>query len=85
MAPAEILALLRSRPFVPFRVVTSDGTTYDVRHPDLVVVGFATCFIGYPHQSNNQVYERFDIVSTRHIVRLEPQAQPVPTDAEPAT
>ena len=84
MAPTDILALLRTRPFVPFRIVTSDGTDYDVRHPDLVAVGIATCFIGCPDRSNNQIYERFDIVSTRHIVRLEPQAQPVAPDAEPA-
>jgi len=30
----EILALLRTRPFVPFRIHLLDGTTYDVRHPE---------------------------------------------------
>jgi hypothetical protein len=77
MAPAEILALLRARPFVPFRIVTSDGTTYEVRHPDLVMVGIATAVIGYPDKSTPGAYERFDIVSMRHIVRLEPEARPV--------
>jgi hypothetical protein len=82
MAPADILSLLRARPFIPFRIVTSDGTVYEVRHPDLVVVGIASCFIGYPDRANANVYERFDIVSMRPIVRLEPERQPVPSNGE---
>ena len=35
---SDFHTVLRIRPFVPFRVVTSDGTTYDVRHPELVMV-----------------------------------------------
>lgn len=77
MSPADILTLLRAEPFVPFRLVTPDGTTYEVRHPGPVVVGIASCFIGYPDRSMPQAYERSAIVSTRHIVRLEPEAQPV--------
>jgi hypothetical protein len=57
MAPNDILALLRARPFRAFRIVTSDGTVYDVNHPE--------------------PYERYDIVSMRHIVRLEPAGQEI--------
>jgi hypothetical protein len=75
MAANDIIALLRARPFEPFRIVTSDGTTYEVRHPELVMVGVASTIIGYPDRHNPGVYERYDIVSMRHIVRLEPEAQ----------
>ena len=77
MAASELLSLVRARPFVPFRIVTSDGTTYEVRHPELVMVGIATAVVGYPDPKQPGGYERFDIVYIRHIVRLEPQAQPV--------
>jgi len=29
---------LRRRPFTPFRVVTSSGQSYDVRHPDAAIL-----------------------------------------------
>jgi hypothetical protein len=69
MPPAELLACIRRRPFEPFRIVTSDGTTYEVRHPDMVLVGIASVHIGYPDETG--VATRIDIVATRHIVRLE--------------
>jgi hypothetical protein len=77
MAPADLHTLLRAQPFVPFRIVTSDGTTYEVRHPELVMVGLASTIIGYPSPGQPWAYERYDIVSTRHIVRLEPDPQTV--------
>lgn len=77
MAPADFQTLLRMRPFVPFRVVTSDGTTYEVRHPELCMVGFPSVIIGYPDPREPGAYARYDIVSMRHIVRLEPGVQPV--------
>jgi hypothetical protein len=76
MAPADFQTQLRRRPFVPFRVVTSDGTVYEVRHPDLVMVGLASVIIGYPASGQAGVYERADIVSLRHVVRLEPEGEP---------
>jgi hypothetical protein len=75
MSAREILNLLRARPFVPFRIVTSDATTYEVHHPELVMVGGANAIIGYPDRNQPGAYDRFDIVSMRHIVRVEPEAQ----------
>ena len=71
MAPADLLARLRARPFEPFRIVTSDGVTYDVRHPDLVLVTLGSAVVGFPDPSAPGVASRYDIVSLRHIVRLE--------------
>jgi hypothetical protein len=72
MAPADLVAVLNRRPFVPFRVVTSDSTVYEVRHPELVVLSLASAVIGYPEQNQPRVASRYDIVSIRHIIRLEP-------------
>jgi hypothetical protein len=69
MPPAELLTCLRRRPFEPFRIVTSDGTTCEVRHPDMVIVGIAAVHLGYANESG--LATRIDIVATRHIVRLE--------------
>mgnify|MGYP005861022687 CR=1 FL=1 len=60
----------------PFRVVTSDGTTYEIRHPELVIVSLASAVIGYPDPGNPAIASHYDIVSMRYIVRLEPGLQP---------
>ena len=40
---------LRLRPFRPFRVYLSDGSVYDVRHPELMMLGRRMAMIGLAH------------------------------------
>lgn len=75
MSASELRDLLRTRPFIPFRVVTTDSTTYEIRHPELVMVSLATAVIGYPDMRSPGIVERYDIVSLRHIIRLEPMPE----------
>jgi hypothetical protein len=77
MAPADIRHLVHRRPFTPFRIITSDGTIYEVRHPDLVMTGLASVIIGYPWEQDPEAYSRWDVVSLRHIVRLEPEEEAI--------
>lgn len=77
MSPADIRILTQRKPFIPFRILTSDGTFYEVRHPDLVMIGLSSVAIGYPSERDPHSYEKMDIVSLRHIVRLEPEEQPI--------
>lgn len=77
MSSADIRILTQRKPFVPFRIVTSDGTIYEVRHPDLVMTGLSSVIIGYPSERDPHSFERADYVSLRHIVRLEPQEQAI--------
>ena len=39
MSPQQLLQLLRQRPFKPFRVSLNDGRVFDIRYPDLNIVG----------------------------------------------
>jgi hypothetical protein len=77
MAPADIRNMVHRRPFTPFRIITSDGTVYEVRHPDLVMTGLASVIIGYPSEQDPNAYSRWDVVSLRHIVRLEPEEEAI--------
>ena len=72
MSPVELQAELRKRPFVPFRIYLSDGTVYDIHHPDLVVPGMRTAFIGFAVDPNQTYYDSYTVVSLLHVVRLEP-------------
>jgi hypothetical protein len=76
MGPTGLLGALRRKPFEPFRIITSDGTCYDVRHPDLVVVTVTDAIVGFPDSTVSGAWSGFDIVGLDHIVRLEQLSQP---------
>jgi hypothetical protein len=72
----EIQARLRERPFVPLRIVTSSGESYDVMHPDLVLVGERSLIVGTASNSNPTIYAATSRVALMHITDL--QDLPVP-------
>jgi hypothetical protein len=72
MAPEDIITLTRRRPFEPFRIVTSDGTCYDIRHPEMTMVAVNSVIIGYPSANSPYKMMKYDIVSLMHLVRIEP-------------
>ena len=79
MRPDDLLEFLRRRPFEPFRLNLSDGTTYDVRHPEMMMVGRSRALIGIAAAEQPFVFDKVDSVALLHITRLEP----LPPQAEP--
>jgi hypothetical protein len=71
MPPEDLERHLNARPFVPFRIKLTTGETYDVRHPELVMVGRRSVIVGITHDPIPR-YERAVTVALVHIVRLEP-------------
>jgi len=71
MRPSEIMNLQRKRPFVPLRVHVSDGSSYDVRHPEMMLVTNTTIFIALPPLADG-VPERHVYCDPIHITRIEP-------------
>ncbi len=51
----------------------TDGRTFDVRHPNLMMVGARTFVVGIPQQGvDDPLYERSVTVSLLHVVSMEP-------------
>ena len=73
----DIQNRLRERPFVPLRVVTGSGQAYDIRHPDLVLVGRRALIIGTASNDNPTQFETASRVAVMHVVDL----QDLPTSA----
>ena len=69
--PDEIEARLRVRPFIPLRVVMSSGQMVDINHPDLVVVGRRSVFIGVASTENPAHFDMASQVSLMHITDLQ--------------
>jgi hypothetical protein len=78
MNAEEFLALVRRRSFIPLRIFMSDGTTYELRHPDNVLVLRTRVDIGVPINSPGGVVDRVDYLSLLHVVRVE-EAPAAPT------
>jgi hypothetical protein len=69
MHPDDLLARVRARPFVPFRLVVSEGGSYEVRHPDMIVVARRHVVVGVPAQDNQNIAETTHLVALIHVVR----------------
>ncbi len=71
MRPDEIRAHLRKQPFRPIRVYISEGSSYDVRHPELILVTRTEVVIALD-PGNDAIPERSTYCDPVHITRIEP-------------
>ena len=75
MRPDDVRQLLWQQPFEPFRIVMLDGTTYDIRDPDLVLLERSVLKLGFPASKVSlPLTHREVVVALLHITRLEPIA-----------
>jgi hypothetical protein len=81
MRAEELMGLLRTRPFVPLRIHLTGGQTYDIQHPDQVLVLRQRVDIGLPPNPATGVLERVEHCSLLHIVRVEELPPPTPAGA----
>ena len=80
----DLLQIIRRRPFVPFQLVTTDGTKYPVQHPEMLMPGRRTVTIGVPDDPAVPAYDRQVIVAMLHVQRLEPLESPKATSGDGA-
>jgi hypothetical protein len=79
MAPEELVAAIRRRPFVPFRVTLTEGTTHEIRHPELCMAGRRSAVIGLVGpDARDPLFDRSVTVDLLHIVQIEPLGSAVP-------
>ena len=67
----SILRRLKEQPFVPVRIVTSSGQSYDVPHPDLVWIAPRWLLIGKPSNQNPDLIEGASRVAIMHISDMQ--------------
>jgi hypothetical protein len=73
MPPNDLLTFTRKRPFEPFRLVVTDGTTYDIHHPEFCMVLQTSVIVGLP---GTVPPDRVEWIDARHIVKVIPLGQP---------
>ncbi len=67
----EFQARLREKPFRPFRIIASEDQRFEIRHPEMVMVGRRDLAIGVPHSANATVYDRLIRIALVHVVAME--------------
>ena len=71
MRTTEIEKQLRQRPFLPFRLRMTGGTSYEVRHPEMLMVSRTVMAVAI-HESRGRAPEAIILCDPVHIVRIEP-------------
>ena len=61
---------LAARPFEPFRIMTSSGEGYEVRHPEMAIVTKTEIVIALPDADG--IPSRLQLVATLDVTALEP-------------
>jgi hypothetical protein len=87
MFTAEIIQKrIFERPFVPLRIVTSSGQSYDILHPELVLVGKRDLMVGTASNDNPTIYQVANRVALMHVTDLQdlPQATPAGKNGAPS-
>ena len=80
MTADAIFARLRRRPFTPFRLILSSGTTYDILHPEMLFVSKSGLTVAIYNRSQQpspeEVPAREALVSYLHVAATEDLPEP---------
>lgn len=71
MSPDQIRNHLRREPFLPIRIYMSDGSSYEVRHPEMAMVTRREVVVAIP-PTHGDMPERTVFCDPLHITRIEP-------------
>ncbi len=71
MNPSQIDDRRKLRPFMPFRIHMSNGSCYDVYHPDLKIVTTRQVIIAF-REKKGELPDRTIYCDPLHVTRIEP-------------
>ena len=71
MRPEDIRDLLNREPFKPFQIHLSDGRSFEIRHPEFVMVLRNRLDIGLAKEPGSEFPDRTEHCSLLHIVSIE--------------
>jgi hypothetical protein len=83
MSTTDVLAARRKDPFEPFRIVLSDGRTFDVREPDRCMVLPHTVIVGVMKREDDELPERFAYIDASQLRDLVPLGPTTPAAGGP--
>ena len=83
MRREELIEAIHSAPFRPFRLFLSDGRTFDIRHPEMLMVGRHSATVGVHENGGPEAtvpqypqIDRFAWVDLLHVTGIEQLSPP---------
>ena len=70
MRAEDLVEMLRKRSFGPFRIHMTDGQTYDIVHPEAVLVLRSRAVIGLRPDPETKIADRSEDIALIHVVRI---------------
>jgi hypothetical protein len=71
MRPVDIKQIRDAQPFTPFRIVFTDGRTFEIPHRDHLFIAQHTLEIGVEPDPTTGIPEETVHASPLHVVRIE--------------
>jgi hypothetical protein len=68
---ADLEKRCKKVPFMPFRIVTSSGESYDILHPEFLMIGKRLISVGIATDANARIFDDLDVLSVLHITAIE--------------
>lgn len=68
----KIVDYLDREAFRPFRINMASGQSFDVRHPEMVMIGKTTVRVFSPAEENDEGIDRWHDLSLVHMESIEP-------------
>jgi hypothetical protein len=66
----DIQEKVRRQPFRPLRIVSTSGPTYDIHHPDLIMVGKREVTVGIGAADEPGFYDRQSWIAILHVADI---------------
>ena len=70
MSPNDLSRSIRLEPFVPFRICLTDGTHYDVPHPEMIFLGVRTNMVFSTDRDGSNFADVPIKIDNLHITRI---------------
>lgn len=67
---------VQAEPFRPFRIKMASGQTFEIRHPEMILVGRSSVRVYTSSQSNGDAAAQWHDVSMMLMETIEPMAPP---------
>jgi hypothetical protein len=70
----DLCRALNAQPFQPFRIHMNGGRSFEVRHPEMVLLSRSTVHVGLP--PDDEVAEHIEMLHARNITSVEILGEP---------
>jgi hypothetical protein len=72
MTPEDLRLLVKRRPFKPFRITMATRETFDVPHPNLLIVGRSIAALGLGSAGDDPIPDHIIWLDLDQIVHIQP-------------